>query len=77
MWNILLHCHRNSYIIGAEGKIKINEARGDYFFTQMSRFGAIFLHLPHNDYSRKYFQYIRTLPIFNFYWDPYSIRPNP
>ena len=35
------------YTIGAEGKIKINEARGDIFFlTLMSRFGAIFCTCP-------------------------------
>ncbi len=31
MWNITLH-NFESYIIGAEGKIKINEPRQDYFF---------------------------------------------
>ena len=42
-----IYCAKCDYTIGAEGKIKINEARGDYFFTLMSRFGAIFFALAH------------------------------
>ncbi len=35
-----------SYTIGAEGKIQINEARGDYFFDPNVTVLGHFLHLP-------------------------------
>ncbi len=65
MWNILLYISVNAkqlnferYTIGAEGKIKINEARGDFFFTLMSRFGGIFLHLPVYDVKRVFLNFV-------------------
>ena len=68
------------YTIGAEGKININEARRDYFFTLMSRFGTIFAlaletifdggPLTHNVTSFREW-------ILDEYSDTYHIRTHP
>ena len=44
-----------SYTIGAEAKIKINETRGDYFFLPYCHaLGPFFLHLPKGETILRY-----------------------
>ena len=49
MLNVIKVCGIYCYTIGAEGKIKINEARGDYFFyPNVTLWGHFFFALAHN-----------------------------